>query len=130
MLAAHIAQYSGYCAKLGHQSDNRQTIRNYPPLLFLIRHRYENGDVDEPIYLRRMSRLKRSWRAGLEQGARDCHTPRYKNRCALLLKHDVMCWTFLSNEAISQSNNEAERKLRCYVLWRKGSYGVWSHRGE
>ena len=23
-----------------------------------------------------------------------------------------------------------ERALRGYVLWRKGSYGVWSHRGE
>jgi transposase len=41
-----------------------------------------------------------------------------------------MCWTFLSNEAIPQSNNEAERTLRCYVFWLKGSYGVWSHRGE
>jgi hypothetical protein len=41
-----------------------------------------------------------------------------------------MCWTFLSNEAIPLTNNEAERSLRSYVLWRKGSYGVWSHRGE
>ncbi len=28
------------------------------------------------------------------------------------------------------TNNEAERALHGYVLWRKGSYGVWSHRGE
>ncbi|MGL5523925.1 MAG: IS66 family transposase zinc-finger binding domain-containing protein, partial [Aeromonas veronii] len=28
------------------------------------------------------------------------------------------------------TNNEAERALRGYVLWRKGSYGVCSHRGE
>ncbi|GHA18502.1 hypothetical protein GCM10007082_18890 [Oceanisphaera arctica] len=28
------------------------------------------------------------------------------------------------------SKNEAERALRGYVLWRKGSYGVWSQRGE
>lgn len=31
---------------------------------------------------------------------------------------------------ISLTNNEAERSLRGYVLWRKGSYGVCSHRGE
>jgi len=41
-----------------------------------------------------------------------------------------MCWTFLSNETIPLTNNEAEHSLRSYVLWRKGCYGVWSHRGE
>lgn len=81
-------------------------------LLFRIRHRYENGDITEPIYRRRMLRLKQSWRKGLAYGAKDCLTPRYKNRCALLLKYDEMCWTFLSNEVISLTNNEAERSLR------------------
>ena len=57
-------------------------------------------------------------------------TPRYQNRCKLLLKHDDMCWVFLKNEGVPLTNNEAERSLRSYVLWRKGSYGVWSHRGE
>jgi hypothetical protein len=28
------------------------------------------------------------------------------------------------------NHDEAERSLRSYMLWRKGSYGVWSHRGE
>jgi transposase len=73
-------------------------LENMVHLLFRIRHRYENGDISAAIYRRRMSRLQRSWLKGLAQGARDCHTPRYKNRCALLLKHDEMCWTFLSNE--------------------------------
>ena len=31
---------------------------------------------------------------------------------------------------IPLTNNEAERALRGYVLWRKRSYGVCSHRGE
>ena len=99
-------------------------------LLFRIRHRYEQGDITEHIYRRRMLRLQTAWRAGLAQGVKDCYTARYQNRCALLLKHDEMCWTFLTDEAIPLTNNEAERSLRSYVLWRKGSYGVWSHRGE
>ena len=28
------------------------------------------------------------------------------------------------------TNNAAERALRGAVLWRKASFGVWSHRGE
>lgn len=105
-------------------------LENMVHLLFRIRHRYENGDISAAIYRRRMSRLQRSWLKGLAQGAKDCHTPRYKNRRALLLKHDEMCWTFLSNEAIPLSNNAAVHWLRSYVLLRKGSYGAWSHRGE
>ena len=34
----------------------------------------------------------------------------------------------MTDEGIALTNNEAERALRGYVLWRKGSYGVWSHR--
>ena len=121
---AAIAQSWGTNQVIGKRLENRVH------LLFRIRHRYESGDISEPIYRRRMLRLQRSSRKGLAQGARDCHTPRYQNRCALLLKHDEMCWTFLSNEAIPLTNNEAEHTLRSYVLWRKGSYGVWSHRAS
>ncbi|MFQ3237333.1 MAG: transposase [Paraglaciecola sp.] len=42
-----------------------------------------------------------------------------------MLKHDVMSWTFLSNQAIPLTKNETERSLRSYVLCRKSSYGVW-----
>ncbi|MDX7694271.1 transposase, partial [Aeromonas caviae] len=55
---------------------------------------------------------------------------RYRGRCQLLLKDDEMLWRFMENDEIALTNNEAERALRGYVLWRKGSYGVWSHRGE
>ena len=40
------------------------------------------------------------------------------------------CGGFMTDDEIALTNNEAERALRGYVLWRKGSYGVWSHRGE
>lgn len=41
-----------------------------------------------------------------------------------------MLWRFMNNDDIPMTNNETERVLRGYVLWRKGSYGVCSHRGE
>lgn len=47
-----------------------------------------------------------------------------------MLKDDEMLWRFMDSRKIPLTNNEAERALRGYVLWRKGSYGVWSHRGE
>lgn len=36
----------------------------------------------------------------------------------------------MSDDDILLTNNEAERALHSYVLWRKGCYGLCSHRGE
>lgn len=41
-----------------------------------------------------------------------------------------MLWRFMTDDDIPLTNNEAVRTLRGYVLWRKGSYGVCSYRGE
>ena len=82
--------------------------------------------LSEKAYRGRMEKLRIAWR---EQGTgikTMCHTSRYQNRCKLLLKHDDMCWVFLKHNGVPLTNNEAERSLRSYVLWRKGSYGVWS----
>ena len=99
-------------------------------ILFRLQHRYESNELSEKRYRDRMEKLRIAWREQLELASRRCVTPRYQNRCKLLLKHDDMCWVFLSHDGVPLTNNEAERSLRSYVLWRKGSYGVWSHRGE
>lgn len=64
-----------------------------------------------------------------EQGGMLC-TKRYRGRCEWLIKDDEMLWRFMIDDDIPLTNNEAERAQRGYVLWRKGSYGVCSHRGE
>ena len=55
---------------------------------------------------------------------------RHAGRCEHIFKAEALYWTFLNDDRIPLTNNEAERRLRSYVLWRKGSYGVRSHRGE
>lgn len=97
--------------------------------VFRTQHRYDEGHFSEQHYLRRLIRLRQSWRRQLAQGSYRC-SKRYRGRCQLLLKDDEMLWRFMDSRKIPLTNNEAERALRGYVLWRKGSYGVWSHRGE
>ena len=75
-------------------------------------------------------RTRQRWHQLLEQANRECLITRYRNRCAKLLRESQQCWTFLEHDDVPLTNNEAERVLRGYVLWRKGSYGVCSHRGE
>ena len=88
-------------------------------LLFRLQHRYESNKLSEKRYRDRMEKLRIAWRQQLELASRRCVTPRYQNRCKLLLKHDEMCWVFLSHDGVPLTNNEAERSLRSYVLWRK-----------
>ena len=97
--------------------------------VFRVRHRWENGQLNKAQYLRRLRRCRQSWLKQLERGAMLC-SKRYRGRCRLLIQDDEMLWRFMSDDDIALTNNEAERALRGYVLWRKGSYGVWSHRGE
>ncbi len=39
-------------------------------------------------------------------------------------------WTFVASARHSGRNNHAERELRAFVLWRKGSFGTQSERGN
>ena len=97
--------------------------------VFRVRHRWENGLLSKENYLRRLRRYRQHWRKRLELGALWC-SKRIRGRCELLLRDDEMLWRFMNDDEIALTNNEAERALRGYVLWRKGSFGVWSHRGE
>jgi hypothetical protein len=97
--------------------------------VFRVRHRWENNTLTRSCYQRRIARLHRSWLRLLRLGTFQC-SQRYRGRCQLLLRDDEMVWQFESTASLPLTNNEAERTLRGYVLWRKCSYGVWSHRGE
>lgn len=97
--------------------------------VFRVRHRYETGTLSKVCYQHRLRRYRQSWLKQLAQGRLLC-SKRYRGRCEWLIKDDEMLWRFMSDDDIPLTNNEAERALRGYVLWRKGSYGVCSHRGE
>lgn len=98
-------------------------------LVFRTRHRFEQGLLNFHHYQRRMCRLRRAFRHYLKQGLA-VPLGRHVGRCEHILDAETMYWTFLKDSRIPLTNNEAERRLRSYVLWRKGSYGVRSHRGE
>jgi len=93
--------------------------------VFRVRHRYEHGALSKECYLHRLRRYRQGWLKQLEQGRLLC-SKRYRGRCEWLIKDDEMLWRFMGDDDIPLTNNEAERALRGYVLWRKGSYGVCS----
>ncbi len=94
------------------------------------RHRWEQQRIEEPIYQRRMQRLRRSFHHTLERGARLRIDGRTKRQCQHLLKREPMLWTFLQDHRIPLDNNTAERALRPYVIWRKQSFASQSYQGD
>ena len=118
-----MAESPGYTGQIGRK------LVAVALLIFRTRHRFEQNKLSFHYYQRRMRRLRKAFRLTLEKG-KSVPVERHAGRCEHILKAEALYWTFLYNERIPLTNNEAERRLRSYVLWRKGSYGVRSHRGE
>ena len=126
-VARNVAAIAGSCEQVNRPIGARLVLLT--DTVFRTRHRWEQGQLSKAHYLRRLRRCRESWRKTLERGTLLC-SKHYRGRCRLLQKDDEMLWQFMVDDNIALTNNEAERALRSYVLWRKGSYGVWSHRGE
>src|SRR5258708_29721042 len=50
--------------------------------------------------------------------------------CRHLLKREAALWTFVWEEDVEPTNNQAERPLRRAVLWRRRSFGTQSEAGS
>lgn len=95
-------------------------------------HRYQQQPDQRERYRRRMQRLRRSFQATLQTGSQldELTCQRTRNQCLHLLKDEAMCWTFLKDDRIPLTNNQAERAIRPYVLWRKVSHASQSAQGD
>lgn len=65
----------------------------------------------------------------IERGSA-CDQEKTRRTCENLLKHEVSLWTFVREEGVEPTNNDAERPLRRAVLWRRKSFGTQSERGS
>lgn len=53
-----------------------------------------------------------------------------RHTCANILKLEIALWTFVRVEGVEPTNNDAERRLRRGVLWRRRSFGTQSADGS
>ncbi len=120
-----MADYSGG----GHTAYIGKHLCLLTNVIFHTRHRYEQGELDYSLYLRRMHRLQKSFDHWLSKGT-GVMVKRYRGRCKLLLKHRESLWVFLKKTSIPLTNNEAERCIRGFVIQRKISFGTTSDAGD
>lgn len=77
----------------------------------------------------RMLPLMARVRELLEAGAQGAHA-RTAGTCRHLLKREASLWTFVGEEDVAPTNNQAERSRRRAVLWRRRSFGTQSEAGS
>jgi len=90
------------------------------------KHLQEEWDLKE--CRQAMLPLRKAVQESLELGV-ELGDPKTAATCKQLLKGETHLWSFLQQEGIEPTNNEAERGLRPAVIWRKISLGTHSEYG-
>lgn len=104
-------------------------LHAYGQVLFRWHHRYQKGELEAPVYQRRMAWLRRRVRRGLERGAGAAHA-KTAGTCKKILQVEPALWTFVGHPEVPPTNNLAERALRPFVIWRKLSFHTQAKRGD
>ncbi|MGH7895280.1 MAG: IS66 family transposase [Candidatus Binatia bacterium] len=87
------------------------------------------GRLEHASLARRLAPTRRALFASLHR-FRDSPDRAARALCRDLLRHFPSVFTFTRRRGVPPTNNLAERELRPAVLWRKGSFGCQSERGE
>jgi transposase len=92
-------------------------------------HAFRNGELTREELQSWMRPLQRHFEAVLERAV-STKIKGLSGSCADILAHRDALWTFVTHEDVEPTNNNAERALRSFVLWRKKSFGTQSERGN
>jgi transposase len=98
-------------------------------LLFDYWHAFEDGRLTREELAVWMRPLRHQTESALERAVA-ADIDRLSGSCANMLAHREALWTFVDHEGVKPTNNDSERDIRPFVLWRKHSYGTKSERGE
>ncbi|MDA1129559.1 MAG: IS66 family transposase [Chloroflexi bacterium] len=97
--------------------------------VFALWHKYKAGEIDRETLRKRLRPVQREFRKLLEYG-KASGSAKTRTLCWSLTDIWDALWTFSRIEGVEPTNNAAERALRPGVLWRKGSFGTQSDRGN
>jgi transposase len=118
-----FAEGPGRCGALGRE------LLECTSLIFKYWHDYRAGHLAPEKF--------RQWMAVVRGQTEDCLLRAanagirdLSGSCDDILAHKAALWTFVDAVDVEPTNNHAERELRSFVLWRKGSFGSQSDRGN
>lgn len=127
---AHLLRdFEGFVAWGGESAEVGRALLGQAEALFRLRDRARDGTLSrgefqvvvEPI----QQEVGRLLRDGTTRGQ-----ARTRGTCRKILELEVALWTFVREEGVEPTNNDAERPLRRAVLWRRRCFGTQSEAGS
>jgi transposase len=118
-----IAERGGRSEEIGDK------ILEYAQKMFHLWHLFCDGKMSRPAFQLRMAPIRKKVESLLEEGT-SCGQENTQRTCKKILKLKQALWTYVDVSGVEPTNNEAERTIRPYVLWRKASFGTQSERGN
>jgi transposase len=97
--------------------------------LFRLWHRFRGGGFDRAELIQRSIPLQKRF-FGLCEQHLDSEDKEVRVLATALFRHCDRLFAFLEHPGVEPTNNSAERALRHAVIWRKGSFGNQSSKGE
>jgi transposase len=95
--------------------------------MFSIWHRFRDGEINRPQLQAEMQPICIKIEQDLQKGQT---IPLAEALCKSLFKLKSSLWTFIHHEGVEPTNNDAERTVRQYVIWRKTSFGTQGEKGN
>ena len=120
---AKMAERSGQPGKIGDE------LLFCAQRMFRFWHRVRDGTLRRDMFACHMLFLRHRIEALLRQGADGSHAETART-CRNILQWRTALWTFIDTPGVEPTNNQAERTLRSFVIWRKTSFGTQSARGS
>ena len=118
-----FSERDGPAGEIGYE------LLDYTALVFDYWHGFTDGTLTREELVEWMRPLQQQFENLLTRAVA-ANIPRLSGSCANILAHRQALWTFVINPGVEPTNNNAERELRAFVLWRKRSFGSQSERGE
>jgi len=127
---AHLLRkYVAFSERGGRAGAIGRELLECTALMFEYWHGFKDGLLTRQELHLWLRPVQRDIERLLERGEKS-DIERLSGSCADILAHRDALWTFVTHDDVEPTNNHAERELRDFVLWRKGSFGSQSERGE
>ncbi|MEI6790609.1 MAG: transposase, partial [Myxococcaceae bacterium] len=102
-------------------------ILDYITEMFTLWHKFKDGEISRVQLQEQVKPICDEIERRLESGKKVLLAEALcKNLC--LLKSPL--WMFIHHEGVEPTNNDAERTVKQYVIWRKTSFGTQGERGN
>jgi transposase len=127
---AHLVRrFVSFSERDGGIGEHGRRLLEYSGLVFKYWRAYKDGDFSRTTLVDRIRPVRRDFEAALEKAAA-LEIKGLSGSCLDILHHKKALWTFIDEDGVEPTNNEAEREIRAFVLWRKKCFGAQSQRGH